>query len=81
MRKLKQIINQLRTLIIEMRIAYLNWALDNINACMIVVTRNISESSGSMRKWAHDDLLELAEDRIEVKAKIRKLENKIAEIK
>lgn len=69
--------NKLLKLWLELKIAYYNWALDNINKAMVITKKQAETSAGNMQVWAYDDLLELAEDRIEVKAKIKQLEQQL----
>ena len=69
--------NKLLKLWIEFKIAYYKWALDNINNSMLSTQKQIDNSTGYMRNWACEDLLELAEDRISVKVKIKLLERKL----
>ena len=73
--------NKLLKLWIELKIAYYRWALDNINKAMLSTQKQIDNSTGYMRNWALEDLLELAEDRISVKVKIRMLERKMGGLK
>lgn len=69
--------NKLLKLWLELKIAYYNWALDNINKAMVITKKQAEASTGNMQVWAYDDLLELAEDRIEVKAKIKQLNQQL----
>ena len=69
--------NKLLKLWIEVKIAYYKWALDNINKAMLSAQNQADKSDGLMRKWVCEDLLELAEDRISVKVKIKLLERKL----
>ena len=69
--------NKLLKLWVEVKIAYYKWALDNINKAMLSTQKQIDNSAGLMRNWAYDDLLDLAEDRISVKVKIKLLERKL----
>lgn len=81
MNRIKSAVRNLIRLIIEMRLSYYRWCLDNINKAMVVIKRQVDESSGDLKCWASEDLLELAEDRISVKVKINRLERKLGGLK
>lgn len=80
MSKIKSAIRNLNRLIIEMRLSYYRWCLDNINKAMVVTNRQVDESDGSMKCWASEDLLELAEDRIMAKEQIMQLQRQLNKI-
>lgn len=63
----------------EFKLGYYRWRLENINNAMICTRKQINTSSGTMKCWASEDLLELAEDRIEALSKIKQLERQLTE--
>ena len=80
MNRIKSAIRNLHRLIIEMRLCYYRWCLDNINKAMVITKRQVDESGGSMRCWASEDLLELAEDRLMAKEQIKRLQRQLNKI-
>ena len=73
--------SKLLKLWIEFKIAYYRWALGNINSSMISTRKQIDNSTGFECDWACDDLMELEEDQIIVKVKIKQLERKLGGLK
>lgn len=61
----------------ELKLGYYRWCLKNINNAIIQTIEQIRKSSGTMKCWASEDLLELAEDRIEALSKIKQLESQL----
>ena len=80
MNRIKSVIRSLSRLIIEMRLSYYRWCLGNINKAMGKAKRQVDESGGSMKCWASEDLLELAEDRIMAKEQIMQLQRQLNKI-
>ena len=80
MSRIKPAIHNLSRLIIEMRLSYYWWCLGNINKAMVLSKRQADESSGDLKCWASEDLLELAEDRIMAKEQIQRLQQQLNKI-
>lgn len=80
MDRIKLAIRNLNRLIIEMRLYYYYWCLGNINKAMMLAKRQVEESTGDLKVWASEDLLELAEDRIMSREQIKRLQQQLNKI-
>ena len=80
MSRIKSAIRNLNRLIIEMRLSYYRWCLDNINKAMVITKKRVDESKGSLKVWASEDLIELAEDKVVATEQIKRLQRQLNKI-